>query len=75
MEGIDSIMDDAPVHPDADELSAQTEQRDQLRALTFRMREIQRLLAMRVEQENRRLEADGLEAVTETRFREDAERR
>lgn len=31
----------------------------------FRLREIQRLLSMRVEQENRRLESEGLEPVTE----------
>jgi hypothetical protein len=36
----------------------------ELRTIAFRMREIQRLMAMRVEQENRRLEASGLEPVT-----------
>lgn len=45
-------------------------ERAQLRTIGFRMREIQRLLSMRVEQENRRLEADGLDPVTEPRFRD-----
>lgn len=45
-----------------------TDERDELRTLAFRMREIQRLLAMRVEQENRRLESEGLEPVTEAAF-------
>lgn len=49
------------------------DQRENLRTMAFRMREIQRLLAMRVEQENRRLEADGLDTVTETGFRESLE--
>jgi hypothetical protein len=43
-------------------------ERDELRTMSFRMREIQRLLAARVEQENRRLEAEGLEPVDESRF-------
>lgn len=38
---------------------------DELRTIGFRLREIQRLLSMRVAQENRRLEADGLDPVTE----------
>lgn len=41
---------------------------DELRTVGFRLREIQRLLAVRVEQENRRLEAEGLEPVEQTRF-------
>ncbi len=44
------------------------DQTDELRAVGFRLREIQRLLAVRVEQENRRLEADGLEPVEQSRF-------
>jgi|GEM_PF-2555081 len=44
------------------------EDRDELRTIGFRMREVQRLLAARVEQENRRLEAEGLEPVDESRF-------
>ena len=43
-------------------------ERDHIRTLAFRMREIQRLLAVRVEQENRRLEAEGIEAVEGGRF-------
>jgi hypothetical protein len=43
----------------------------ELRTLSFRMREIQRLLNMRVEQENRRLEAEGLEPVPERSFKPD----
>ena len=38
---------------------------DELRTVGFRLREIQRLLSMRVEQENRRLEAEGLDPVSE----------
>lgn len=41
---------------------------EQLRAISFRLREIQRLQAIRVEQVNRRLEADGIEPVTEADF-------
>lgn len=40
----------------------------ELRTMAFRMREIQRLLSMRVEQENRRLEAEGLEPVSSPAF-------
>lgn len=43
-------------------------QTDELRAVGFRLREIQRLLAVRVEQENRRLEAEGIDPVDESRF-------
>lgn len=42
--------------------------RDQLRTIAFRLREIQRLLSMQVQQENRWLEAEGLEPVTEATF-------
>lgn len=38
---------------------------DELRTIGFRLRELQRLLSMRVAQENRRLEAEGLDPVTE----------
>lgn len=45
--------------------------RDELRTIAFRLREIQRLLAVRAAQENRRLEAEGLEPVaTEKAFKE-----
>jgi hypothetical protein len=43
-------------------------ERDELRTMSFRMREIQRLLAARVEQENRRLEAEGVDPVEAPRF-------
>lgn len=39
--------------------------RDELRTIAFRLREIQRLLAVRAAQENRRLEAEGLDPVTD----------
>jgi hypothetical protein len=42
-----------------------TTTRDEVRTIAFRLREIQRLLSTRVAQENRRLEADGLDPVTE----------
>lgn len=41
---------------------------EHLRTIAFRMREIQRLIAVRVEQENRRLEDEGLDPVEESRF-------
>lgn len=53
--------------------SSETSERDELRTISFRMREIQRLLSVRVEQENRRLEAEGLDPVTGTRFQEELE--
>lgn len=62
-------MGDQATHPDEGP-ATRSEQRDELRTMAFRMREIQRLLSMRVEQENRRLEADGLERVTDSSFRE-----
>lgn len=45
----------------------------ELRTLSFRLREIQRLLNMRVEQENRRLEAEGIDPVPERSFDADVE--
>lgn len=44
--------------------SAESDSRDELRTIAFRLREIQRLLGARVEQENRRLEADDIEPVS-----------
>lgn len=41
---------------------------DELRTIGFRLREIQRLLSIRVAQENRRLEADDIEPVSESEF-------
>ncbi|WP_332898801.1 hypothetical protein [Haladaptatus sp. CMSO5] len=40
----------------------------ELRTIGFRLREIQRLLSMRVKQENVRLEAEGLAPVTDAAF-------
>lgn len=51
--------DDAP--------GTETTEREELRTIAFRMREIQRLLGVRVEQENRKLEAEGIDPVTDTR--------
>lgn len=45
-----------------------SDQRDELRTIAFRLREIQRLLGARVEQENRRMAADGVEPVTDRDF-------
>jgi hypothetical protein len=43
-------------------------EREELRTIAFRLREIQRLLGARVEQENRRLEAEGVDPVTDHGF-------
>jgi hypothetical protein len=59
--------------PAAETSTEQGSEAEQLRTVAFRMREIQRLLAVRVEQENRRLEAEGLEPVEESRFLEAVE--
>jgi len=40
----------------------------ELRTIAFRLREIQRLLAARVEQENRRLQSEGIDPVADRRF-------
>jgi hypothetical protein len=55
-----------------EELSDRSHQDEELRTIGFRLREIQRLLAIRVEQENRRLDAEGLDRVSDTGFRDDA---
>lgn len=55
-------------------LGEETATSEELRTVGFRLREIQRLLAVRVEQENRWLEAEGLEPVTDSdRFGVDRE--
>jgi len=56
--------------PPTDDASSEsvTDKREELRTIAFRMRELQRLVGMRVEQENRRLEAEGLDPVTRPRF-------
>jgi hypothetical protein len=63
-------MSDASSPPDSSTESETTE-RDELRTMAFRMREIQRLLSVRVEQENRKLEAEGIEPVSTARFQEE----
>ncbi|MFB6186853.1 MAG: hypothetical protein ABEI86_08315 [Halobacteriaceae archaeon] len=63
-------MSDEP-HPSSERPGPEPTQRDELRTISFRMREIQRLLSIRVEQENRKLEAEGIEPVTEDKFREE----
>jgi hypothetical protein len=62
-------MSDASNQSDRDP-SSETSERDELRTIAFRMREIQRFLSVRVEQENRRLEAEGIEPVPTARFQE-----
>lgn len=47
---------------------ASPEVAEELRTIGFRLRELQRLLSIRVEQENRRLAADGIDQVSESRF-------
>lgn len=64
-------MGEPSSHSD-EESSVQPEQDVNLRTIGFRMREIQRLLSIRVEQENRRLEAEGIDRVTDTGFRDDS---
>jgi hypothetical protein len=60
-------------HPVDDRRAADaTTEREELRTISFRMREIQRLLSMRVEQENRRLEAEGIDPVEGHGFSETA---
>lgn len=48
---------------DSDGPAEQADESDELRTIGFRLREIQRLLSVRVEQENRRLEAEGVDPV------------
>lgn len=66
-------MSDLPSSPTDAAIEASTVDKDELRTMSFRMREIQRLLSMRVEQENRRLEAEGLDPVRRPRFLKDAD--
>ncbi len=51
-----------------EELVGKSSAREELRTIAFRLREMQRLFSMRVEQENRRLEAEGIEPVQEATF-------
>ena len=66
-------MSDQPQSSDESAPTAVSAGEGELRTIAFRMRELQRLLGMRVEQENRRLEAEGLEPVTRPRFLEEAD--
>lgn len=52
----------------ANESGPATDTSGELRTIAFRLRELQRLLGMRVVQENRRLEAEGLTPVTKAEF-------
>lgn len=56
-----------PREPADEPPSRTTDARDELRTIAFRLRELQRLVAARVEQEDRRLEAEGLEPVGDHR--------
>jgi hypothetical protein len=64
-----NMMSDTSGQPDSGP-SSETSERDELRTISFRMREIQRLLSVRVEQENRRLEDEGIDPVPTARFQE-----
>lgn len=59
-------MSDEPTGQKTDKRNSRI--RDELRTIAFRLREMQRLQSMRVEQENRRLASDGLEPVLEADF-------
>lgn len=56
-------MANQPQPTEEDSAPGQSTEREELRTMAFRMREIQRLLSMRVEQENRKLEAEGIDPV------------
>lgn len=60
-------MSDRPEYPD-ERRPDTSDERDELRTIGFRLREIQRLLGARIEQENRRMEAEGLDPVTDHGF-------
>lgn len=68
--GPDVVLVPMEEHPDSEDQShtEKSTTRDELRTIGFRLREIQRLLSMRVKQENRRLEAEGIAPVTEATF-------
>ncbi|WP_435335843.1 hypothetical protein [Haloarchaeobius sp. TZWWS8] len=60
-------MDEKPGRGESPE-PKKSDTRDELRTIGFRLREIQRLMSMRVQQENRRLEAEGIEPITDATF-------
>jgi len=66
-------MSDQPQSPGESTATTSPADKGELRTIAFRMRELQRLLSMRVEQENRRLEAEGIEPVTRPRFLEESD--
>lgn len=66
-------MTDSPTTGDDTVTRPDEPGRGELRTIGFRLRELQRLLSMRVEQENRRMEAEGLEPVTRPRFMDPAD--
>jgi hypothetical protein len=66
-------MPDQSKPADESTTESASDDRQELRTISFRMRELQRLLSMRVEQENRRLEAEGLEPVTRPRFLQESD--
>ncbi|MFC6963964.1 hypothetical protein [Halocatena marina] len=49
--------------------------REEIRTIAFRLREIQRLLSIRVTQENRRLAANELEPVAKENFPKQTDQR
>lgn len=55
-------------HRMPDRTTGETGSEEELRTIAFRLREIQRLLGLRIAQENRRLEDEGMEPVTESEF-------
>lgn len=61
-------MSDQPTVPESDQGETKSDTREELRTISFRLREIQRLLSVRVQQENRRLEAEGITPVSEATF-------
>jgi hypothetical protein len=64
-----NTMSDASDGADTDR-RLESSEREELRTIAFRMRELQRLFSIRVEQENRRLEAEGIDPVPTAGFQE-----
>jgi hypothetical protein len=57
-----------PSAPSAEDRNRNAGIRNELRTIAFRLREMQRLQSIRLEQENVRLAAEGLEPVTDADF-------
>ena len=68
------MVGDSDSHEERERMEAKSETRDELRTIAFRLREIQRLVGMRVKQENRRLETEGIDPVSSTGFFKDVDR-